>query len=84
MFSSTTIESSTRMPTQSVMPIKDIMLNVKPARYMTKNVDMSDVGIAIMTAAVERQPRRNRKSTRPVVMRPSMSVFIVLCNEART
>ena len=84
MFSSTTIESSTRMPTQSVMPIRDIMLKVKPARYMTKNVEISDVGIAIMTAAVERQPRRNRKSTRPVVMRPSISVFIVLCSEART
>ena len=34
--------------------------------------------------AVERQPRRNRNSTRPVVIRPSMSVFIVLCSEART
>ena len=84
MFSSTTIESSTRMPTQSVMPISDIMLKVKPARYMTKNVAMSEVGIAIMTAAVERQPRRKKKSTRPVVMSPSMSVFIVLCSESRT
>ena len=60
------------------------MLKVKPARYMTKNVAMSEVGIAIMTAAVERQPRRKKKSTRPVVMSPSMSVFIVLCSESRT
>ena len=72
------------MPTQSVMPISDIMLKVKPARYMMKKVAMREVGMAIMTAAVERQPRRNRNSTRPVVIRPSMSVFIVLCSEALT
>ena len=66
------------------MPMSDIMLNVKPAQYMTKNVEMSDVGMAIMTASVERQPRKNRNSTSPVVIRPSMSVPSVLCSEVST
>ena len=67
------------MPTQRVMPISDIILKVKPKRYMTKKVAISEVGMAIMTAAVERQPRRKKNSTSPVVMRPSTSVPIVLC-----
>ncbi len=84
IFSSTTIESSTSMPTHSVMPMSDIILNVKPNIYIAKNVEMSEVGMAIMTAAVERQPRRNRNSTSPVVIRPSMSVPSVLCSEVLT
>ena len=84
IFSKTTIESSTRIPTQSVIPMSDIILKEKPAMYMTKNVEMSDVGIAMMTDAVERQPRRKKKSTSPVVMSPSMSVESVLWSAVRT
>ena len=65
------------------MPMRDIILKVKPARYMTKNVEMRDVGMAIITAKVERQPRRKKKRTRPVVKRPSMRVCSVLCRELR-
>lgn len=62
IFSSTTMESSTRMPIQSVMPMRDIMLKVKPEMYMAKKVEMSDVGMATMTAAVERQPLKRGKA----------------------
>ena len=66
------------------MPMRDIMLKVKPAMYMAKNVEMRDVGMAIMTARVERQPRRKKNKTVPVVMSPSMRVCKVLCRELRT
>ncbi len=72
------------MPTHSVMPMSDIILNVKPAMYITKNVEIRDVGIATMTDAVDRQPRRKKKSTSPVVMSPSTRVPSVLCNAVRT
>jgi hypothetical protein len=42
------------------MPIRDIMLKVKPAAYIRKKVAMRDVGMAIMTAEAERQPRRKK------------------------
>ena len=72
------------MPTQRAMPMRDIMLKVKPAKYMAKKVEMRDVGMATMTAKVERQPRRKKKRTRPVVQRPSRRVWRVLCRELRT
>ena len=59
------------------------MLKVKPARYMAKNVEIRDVGMAIMTASVDRQPRRKKNRTSPVVHRPSMRVCRVLCRELR-
>ena len=83
IFSNTTIESSTSIPIHNVIPIRDIMLNVNPAKYITKKVDISDVGIAIITARVERQPRRNKKSTSPVVIRPSINVPSVLWSDVR-
>ena len=58
--------------------MSDIILKENPAMYMTKN------GIAMMTDAVERQPRRKKKSTSPVVMSPSMSVESVLWSAVRT
>ena len=66
------------MPMQRVMPMRDIMLKVKPARYMAKKEAMREVGMAIITAAADRQPLRKRKSTRPVVKRPSTRVPRVL------
>ena len=75
------MESSTRIPIHKDMPIRDIMLKVKPAAYIKKNVAMREVGMAIMTAEEERQPRRKRYRTRPVVTRPSSKVRSVLFRE---
>ena len=84
MFSRTTIESSTSMPIQSAMPISDIMLKVNPAMYITKKVLIKEVGMATITATVERQPRRKKNKTKLVVISPSTTVPKVLCNERLT
>ena len=84
IFSSTTTESSTKIPIHKVIPISDIMLKVNPAEYITKNVAIKEVGIATITAAMERQPRKNRNRTKPVVIRPSIRVPKVLFREFRT
>lgn len=78
------MESSTRIPIHSAIPISDIILKVKPARYIRKKVAISEVGIAIITAIEDFQPRRKRYKTSPVVTRPSSSVFSVLLRESRT
>ena len=69
---------------QSAMPMRDIMLKVKPAMYMTKKVEMSEVGMATSTATVERQPRKKKYSTRLVVIRPSIKASKVLVSEFST
>ena len=44
---------------------------------MAKNVEIRDVGMATITAREDRQPRRKKNRTRPVVQSPSMSVCII-------
>ena len=68
---------------QRVIPMRDIILKVKPAIYMAKNVEIRDVGMATITAREDRQPRRKKNRTRPVVQSPSMSVCNVLFRELR-
>ncbi|NBQ63604.1 MAG: DUF1080 domain-containing protein, partial [Proteobacteria bacterium] len=52
MFSSTTMLSSTRMPTVSVSARVVRKLNVNPCKYMNAKVAMSEVGIAKRTISV--------------------------------
>ena len=66
------------------MPINDIILKVKPAKYIRKKVAIKDIGIAIITAKDERKPRRNKYKTRPVVNNPSNKVCKVLLNDSLT
>ena len=66
MFSSTTIESSTRMPTVSVSPIRLIMFRLKPRKNITARVAIRLVGIASSTISVLRNVCRNSRRTRPV------------------
>ena len=70
MFSRTTTASSMRMPITSDSAISDIMLKVKPATYMKKNVAMTEVGSASAVMSVERQSRMNRKMTSTAMMPP--------------
>lgn len=56
----------------------------KASQVHGKKEAIREVGMAIMTAAAERQPRRKRKSTRPVVKRPSTRVPRVLWRAVRT
>ena len=66
MFSRTTIESSTRMPTVSVSPIRLIMFRLRPRKNMTPRVAIRLVGIASSTISVLRKVCRNSSSTMPV------------------
>ena len=66
MFSRTTIESSTRMPTVSVRPIRLIMFRLKPRKYMTPSVATRLVGMDRITMSVLRKVCRKTSSTRPV------------------
>ena len=74
MFSRTTTASSMRMPMTSDSAISDIMLKVKPATYMKKNVAMTDVGSARAVMSVDRQSRMNRKMT-STAMRPPNTMW---------
>ena len=71
MFSRTTTASSMRMPMTSDSAISDIMLKVKPAMYMKKNVATTEVGSASAVIRVERQSRMNRKMTSTAMIPPN-------------
>ncbi|MCY1361194.1 hypothetical protein D9M69_478530 [compost metagenome] len=49
MFSITTMASSTRIPTTSESPSKDIMLSEKPMRFIPIKVAISETGMATIT-----------------------------------
>ena len=51
--------------------ISDIMLKVKPAMYMKKNVATTEVGSARAVISVERQSRMNRKMTSTAMIPPN-------------
>ena len=58
MFSSTTIELSTSMPTAKVMPARLITLMLRSKRYMKKKVPITEMGMATATVRVELTERR--------------------------
>src|SRR3954469_11137786 len=64
MFSITTIASSTTKPVATVIAISDRLSMLKPSRYMTPKVPISDTGTATLGMNVERQSRRKAKTTR--------------------
>ena len=61
MFSIITIASSTTKPVEIVSAIKVRLLRLKPSRYITPNVPMSDSGTATLGIIVARKFRRNKK-----------------------
>ena len=63
MFSRTTMELSTIIPTPSVIPPSDIMFSVMPSTFIIRNVNRIQHGIAIVTASVAPRSRRKRNST---------------------
>ena len=62
-FSTTTMASSTTMPTASTSPNKVRLLSVKPNIAMKKNVPISDIGIATSGMTAARQVCRKRMTT---------------------
>lgn len=63
MFSRTTIELSTIMPTPSVMPPSDIMFSVMPHTFMIRKVNKMQHGIAMVSDSVAPRSRRNTSRT---------------------
>ncbi len=74
MFSSTTIESSTRMPTTSVIASSETVSMVKFAIFITVSVMNSEVGIAMSTTTELRHDPRKNSITMAVSAMPSSSV----------
>ena len=73
MFSRTTIELSTSMPTASAMPPSDMMFSEMSLVYISRNVPMTDTGIAMPTIVVARASRRNPYRTKIAIRPPSMA-----------
>src|ERR1700678_2108839 len=63
MFSTTTIASSTTKPVEMVSAINDRLAMLKPHRYITPKVPISEIGTARPGIMVARKLRRNRKTT---------------------
>ena len=66
MFSTSTVASSTRMPTASARPPSVITLIVCPNRLRTISEVRIESGIEMQTISVERQLPRNSRIIRPV------------------
>src|SRR5207248_5459008 len=64
VFSSTTIAASTIMPMPSARPPNVMVFSVKPLKYSSANVPMTETGIDVQTISVERKSRRNTKMMR--------------------
>ncbi len=73
MFSTSTIASSTRMPTTSDSASKVTTLIEKPSRYMPMKAGITDIGSAMADTKVARQSRRNSQTTSTARIAPSYS-----------
>ena len=63
MFSMTTTELSTSIPTDTARPLREIMLMVTPVKYISTMAKITLMGMEIRVMRVGRQSRRNRNST---------------------
>ena len=76
MFSSTTMESSTRIPIIRVIASSETVSSVKPATRIAASVTRNDAGTAIITTIALRHERRKKSITMAVKMMPSMRVRV--------
>ncbi len=72
--SSTTIESSSSIPTPSASPPSDMMFSESPICCITKKVPITETGIASATTAVAPRSRRKSPITR-IASRPPCQAF---------
>ena len=82
MFSTSTIASSTRMPTTTASASRVIMFRLKPSQYITAKVGMIDSGSATAEMKVARQSRRNNHTTSTASSAPSHNMCMEASNEA--
>ena len=76
MFSISTMASSTSTPITSDSASSVTVLRLKWNRYIAPNVGRMDSGNAVAQMAVERQSRRNQKTTTTASRAPSISSSI--------
>ncbi len=84
MFSSTTIESSTRIPTTSASASRVIVFSVNPNAQMGRKVAIIDVGIASATMKVARPLCRKTKIITTTRKIPSIKDFLTSFSESCT
>lgn len=77
MLSSTTIESSTKIPIQRDKPIRDIIFSVNFITYIIKKVAIREVGMATSTINEDFQLFKNINKTKAVVIIPSIKVRFI-------
>ena len=75
--------SSTTSPTDNTTASIESTLIEKPAKYIRKNVPMSDTGITIQGISVTRKFLRNRKMIITTKINASYTVFFTSLIEAR-
>ena len=83
MFSIITMASSTTKPVPMVSAISDRLSRLKPAKYITPKLVISDSGSATPAMIVARSERRNRSTTSVTSTTLSTSVNCTSCTEAR-
>jgi hypothetical protein len=71
MFSTSTVASSTRMPTARARPPKVIRLTVCPVAHRATSAPIRANGMLSTTTMTLRQSRRNKRTIRPVRRAPS-------------
>ena len=84
MFSMTTVDSSTRIPTASANPPSVMMLMVCPAPHRATTAVSNAKGMVITTISALRQSRRNSRTMRPVSTAPSKPSRTTDSKEFRT
>jgi hypothetical protein len=78
MFSTSTVDSSTRMPTASARPPSVIRLMVCPVAHSATSAPSSASGMFSTTTTTERQSRKNNSTmspTSPAARAPSKATF---------
>ena len=79
----TTMASSTTNPVEIVIAISDRLSKLKPSKYMTPNVPISETGTATLGMKLERTLRRNRKTTRMTNNTETINVISTSWTDAR-
>ena len=72
------MELSTSMPTASAMPPSDMMFSETSLVYISRNVPMTEIGMAMLTIAVERASRRKPYNTMMANRPPTSAAFLTL------
>ena len=83
MFSNTTTASSTTNPVATAKAMSDRLFKLKPDKYITVNVPISDMGTAILGINAARLLRKNKNTTSTTRITEAMRARSTSCSAAR-